>query len=662
MPEVTDLSTPLAWACKYADAGWHVLPLEPRGKAPMGKLVPRGMLDATTNTTLIRRWWAQAPQANVGIALAQSGLVAVDVDPRNGGSETFEQLQAEHGSLRSEVMAFTGGGGEHHVFLVPPGTQVSLPGTLGPGIDLKCNGYIVVEPSVHPSGKAYGWEASSNPLDGVVPTPLPDWLRSLRVDLSTPKPAADDKPVDPRQARDAREALYMLDADDYHLWVQAGMALHSTGWGHPAYAMWCTWAQQSQKFDSTVSRKKWDGFKAPEQRGSGLSLAWIFSQATQRGWVNPAKRLHDVDSPAYGPDPVDVEPPAWFDEAVEGVAEKPKSDALPLLTLEQLREKSAQMTWLIKGVVPMESLGVMFGASGTFKSFLALDMALHIAHGMPWMGRKTKQAPVIFIAAEGGAGLWRRIEAWHRERGLVWQDAPVYVVPMAVDLGTDCARVVEAAAALGVKPGLVTVDTMSQTFSGEENSSTEVANYFRELGLWFRESWQCAVLIIHHSGHVASERPRGSSAIRSNVDFLFGVHRDEKEMLATLSCHKQKDGEAFKDEMFALSVFELGLDEDGDTITALVARSVLSDDEKQHLVQHEAATGRSGRNAQLLGMAQNGMRETELRKVFYDASDLADADARRQAYYRALNWAKKAGLMEIAQGFVLLLKPPNRDK
>ena len=114
---------------------------------------------------------------------------------------------------------------------MPPGAQLSLPGTLGPGIDLKCNGYIVVEPSIHPSGKAYGWEASSNPLDHVVPSPLPDWLRSLRVHLDAPRPAAGDIPVDPKTARDVREALYVLDAEDYHQWVQAGMALHHTGWG-----------------------------------------------------------------------------------------------------------------------------------------------------------------------------------------------------------------------------------------------------------------------------------------------------------------------------------------------------------------------------------------------------------------------------------------------
>lgn len=328
-----------------------------------------------------------------------------------------------------------------------------------------------------------------------------------------------------------------------------------------------------------------------------------------------------------------------------------------MLSLAELKEKAAAVTWLVKGAVPAESVGVLFGASGTFKSFIALDLALHVAHGIKWMGRKTKQAPVVFIAAEGGAGLWRRIEAWHRHRGINWEDAQIYVVPVSVDLAKECDRVIEAAKAVGVVPGLVVVDTLSQTFDGEENSASEMAAYLRGLGAWFRDSWGCAVLVIHHSGHMATERPRGSSAIRCNVDFMFGCHRDEKEMLATLSNAKQKDGELAADQMFAMTVFELGRDEDDDPLTALIASAVLSEEEKQELVRHEAQRGRSGRNSQLLAMVDNGMTEKELRAVFYEAcGDLKDADSRRQAYFRARKWAESAGFIEVVQGRVLMLK------
>ena len=630
MAEQVSLSTPLAYALAYAAMRWHVFPLEPRTKRPLGRLVPRGMLDASIDPEVISGWWARHPDAGIGIALAPSGLVAVDIDPRNGGAETFEGLQAEHGSLRSDVMAYTGGGGEHHVFAIPGGHQISLPGTLGPGVDLKANGYIVVEPSIHPSGKTYGWEASSSPLDGVVPSPLPDWLRSLRVDLQRPAPEVGAVPVDPRQARDVREALYLLDADDHDTWVRCGMALHSTGWGHPAYAMWCAWSQQSPKFDSTDQRKRWESFHTDGERS--LRLSFIFAQAQERGWRNPAAKLEAVP------------------QAQDAAA------LLPILSLDQLREAAQSITWSVKHVIPSDSVGLLFGGSGTFKSFIALDYALHVAHGLPWLGRKTRRAPVLFIAAEGGSGLWRRVQAWHQYRGLSWDGIPFCVLPVAVMLGKHAGQVVSAAQAFGVEPGVVIVDTMSQTFDGEENSANEVAGYLRELGDKFRALWRCTVLVIHHSGHSATERPRGSSAIRANVDFMLGVFRDERSMLATVECHKQKDGERFDDLQFELTSQTLGRDEDGEAITSLSARHLNGATELLNAMHADSAAGRTGRNGLLLSLVTNGMTEKDLRRAFYEQLDTTDPEVRKKAFYRSRDWAVSQGFIEVAQGVVILLK------
>lgn len=336
-------------------------------------------------------------------------------------------------------------------------------------------------------------------------------------------------------------------------------------------------------------------------------------------------------------------------------ARKLGSKRVPLLSLGELREESHSVPWLIKHVVPAASIGMLYGGSGTFKSFIAIDAALHIAHGLPWMGRRTKQGPVLYIAAEGGSGLWPRIVAWHRARRLQWAHTPFHVVPAALDLTADAWRVVEAAQAKGVSPALVVVDTLSQTYAGEENSANEVAAYFRELGTRFRQLWGCAVLILHHSGHSATERPRGSSAMRANLDFMFGVFRDEKEMLATLTCAKQKDGEAFEDAAFRVSVHELGQDEDGDMVTSLVARHLSSAEDVQEAMAAESKAGRGGNNHLLLSLLQNGIRETDLRNAFYAECGADGAEARKKAYQRAKQWAIKTGLMEVAQGFVITL-------
>jgi KaiC/GvpD/RAD55 family RecA-like ATPase len=331
---------------------------------------------------------------------------------------------------------------------------------------------------------------------------------------------------------------------------------------------------------------------------------------------------------------------------------------IPMLPLEGLRKTSESVRWLCKGVVPSDSVGLLFGGSGTFKSFIALDLALHVAHGLSWLGRKTRQGPVIYIAAEGGAGLWSRIDAWHRARRLDPASAQLYAVTLPVDLVADGWRVVEAAEALHIRPALVVIDTMSQTFAGEENSANEVAGYLREISARFRGQWGCANAIVHHSGHMATERPRGSSALRANVDWMLGVFRSETEMLATMTSVKQKDGELFPDQTFHLQAVDLGEDEDGDQRSSLVARAVLSETEKTELVEHEARRGRSGHNPTILRLAQNGMPEKSLRSAFYDAVGLEESDARRQAYYRALSWAKKAGFLEIAGGVVILLREP----
>ena len=190
---------------------------------------------------------------------------------------------------------------------------------------------------------------------------------------------------------------------------------------------------------------------------------------------------------------------------------------------------------------------------------------------------------------------------------------------------------VDAALMLGVAPGLVVVDTLSQTYGGEENSANEMAAYLREIGWRFRDLWGCAVMLVHHTGHQATERPRGSSAIRANVDYLLGVFRDEKEMLATLTCAKQKDGELFDDAVFALEVVELGLDADGDKLTSLRALHLSSGDEVQRARQAEKAAGRGGRNMALMDLVSNMMRLQDLRKAFYELLEGADAEADRKS-------------------------------
>lgn len=288
-------------ALAYARLGWHVFPCwwaEERegrwqcacghegckspGKHPIGALVPAGQNNATADEAVIRAWWARYPQANIAIALAASGLCAVDVDPRNGGLETVEALEARYGSLQSDVIQFTGGGGWHALFQLG-GVVQALPGRLGPGVDLKLNGYIMAEPSTHVSGRRYGWEASSDPREGVVPSPLPDWIRSMASAPAIDAGAmAGARYLGPTVVDDLRSALAAIPSDDRDLWVRFCLALRPCG--QQGWDLWDEWSRKSVKYDPVDSVRVW---RTARPRGE-VSYEAIFAVAAEHGWRNPA--------------------------------------------------------------------------------------------------------------------------------------------------------------------------------------------------------------------------------------------------------------------------------------------------------------------------------------------------------------------------------------
>jgi hypothetical protein len=136
----------------------------------------RGPLAATRSATVIQGWWERWPNANPAVACKPSGLAALDVDPRHGGDDTLAALEREQGPLPATWRDLTGGGGVHIIYCAPVGVAlVDGQGVLGPGIDLKANGYILVPPALHVSGRRYvpecGYEPASLPL-----APLPSWV------------------------------------------------------------------------------------------------------------------------------------------------------------------------------------------------------------------------------------------------------------------------------------------------------------------------------------------------------------------------------------------------------------------------------------------------------------------------------------------------------
>lgn len=242
-----------------------------------------------------------------------------------------------------------------------------------------------------------------------------------------------------------------------------------------------------------------------------------------------------------------------------------------LVNVLQLAELAKRTAWAVKGIIPEESIGFLFGPSGSYKSFLALDYAMHRCYGLDWLGKKTKQAVPVYVAAEGAGFVWKRIRAWHDFHGLDWRDCPIQLVRKAIDLNTQAHEVRRDIVATGIQPGDIIVDTLSQTLgSANENENRDVAAYLQKLGAELRDVFGSTVLIIHHTGHNSQDRMRGAAALGMNADFVFGLRQDAK-FRATLKCYKQKDDEKSEPAPFLMHKRTLELDEDGEPITSLAA-------------------------------------------------------------------------------------------
>lgn len=196
---MTQLSKLGRAAAAYARLGWQVFPLKPCSKKP---IFEGGFHRATADEHQVREWWTRWPEANIGGAMTEeSGLMAVDCDPRNYEDytdekapfpiDTLQVLQDLHEEIPSTLTQNTAGGGLHFIFRRPPELRFRgnldraiAPGRRLRGIDIKANGYLVMTPS-RVGENAYEWRDSHDAHPTThQPADLPDWLCRLAVKLN----------------------------------------------------------------------------------------------------------------------------------------------------------------------------------------------------------------------------------------------------------------------------------------------------------------------------------------------------------------------------------------------------------------------------------------------------------------------------------------------
>lgn len=219
--------------------------------------------------------------------------------------------------------------------------------------------------------------------------------------------------------------------------------------------------------------------------------------------------------------------------------------------------------WLVEGYAERNTLATMFGESGSFKSTIALDLALHVASGRSYYGKRVQQGGVFMIAGEGHAGVTRRMMAWQKAHGVPGA-LPVYVTDRAFPLDREVEakeiadHVDRMARKFGVTPAMIVIDTLNRNMEGDENSSQDMSRFVNEVSRHLKSRFNAFVLVVHHVGHGGKNRERGSTALPGAVDARYRVERKGK-MAATLEVMKMKDGSEPESLRFEIEVVDVGI-------------------------------------------------------------------------------------------------------
>jgi hypothetical protein len=253
-----------------------------------------------------------------------------------------------------------------------------------------------------------------------------------------------------------------------------------------------------------------------------------------------------------------------------------KKSAFPLVKIGSRDLKARQ--WLIKGLISKHSFTSIFGASYTGKSYVAVDLACRVATGEPFCGYPVKTpGAVVYIAGEGYDGIEKRFLAWTIKNGKTLDQLPVYISLMPAALGNDeimktvSDSVKEVAALHDGKISLIIFDTWARNFEGNENDSADTNAAVRTIDN-LKNTYECAALIVHHTGKGDQTKARGSSVLYGALDFEFSV--TNKNSTIHMENTKMKDGTPPPILRFGFENIVVGEDEDGEDETSAVLNQI----------------------------------------------------------------------------------------
>ncbi|HMM76977.1 MAG TPA: AAA family ATPase [Gammaproteobacteria bacterium] len=326
---------------------------------------------------------------------------------------------------------------------------------------------------------------------------------------------------------------------------------------------------------------------------------------------------------------------------------------------------SLDALWLVHEMLPRTGIAMIYGESGSGKTYLATDIVLHVAAGMAWGGRRVHRGVVVYVAAENPRSVQSRVYLWRQERGA----GDFFVIPSPINLLT--AEVDELSSLLhDIQKehgpiACVVVDTLARSMAGgDENNGQDMGRVIAACDR-LRDEFSTLALLIHHSGKDAEKGARGHSSLKGGIDTEIRVTANGTRHTATIT--KQRDeaaGDAFD---FTLRPYVLGKTADGEEVTACLVEELGEATAKQSRAAlspalrvalealHDAIdeTGQLASEAAMKHGARIGqtVAATETwRACLYARMPDDKQESKRQAFHRATQQLQGKGYVRVHNG------------
>ncbi len=346
----------------------------------------------------------------------------------------------------------------------------------------------------------------------------------------------------------------------------------------------------------------------------------------------------------------------------------------PFQSLESIVEEEASTTpFVVKDLIEQGKLVTVYGEPGAGKSFVALDIAIHVAAGRPWRDKAVAQGTVLYMALEGAGGFGKRVRELQKHLALVPKAVGFHLWKQPIDLVTSSAPVDALIEKIRDHDlgdvRLIVVDTLARAFGGgDENSSSAMGAFVSNVSK-LQAATRATVMVVHHGGKDASRGMRGSSALKGAADTVLAV-RMPADKIVEVEVEKQKDFESGAKISSRLEVRGLG---NGDTTCVLVpitpdevksAKSrakKLAPQQEQMLTELQTLVQSSGKP--LMGLGAPSVDEKKWRAVCIAKGIFTSANKRAndQSFSNQAQRLTKANRIKRESGHVWVLtdEPPN---